>query len=470
MPLSTIIDSSVLDAFLEQQRRSLSLPGLAVAVVANGQIVYQRSLGDAGPGRPMTLQTPLILGSLSKSFTALAIMRLVEQGKLDLGAPIKRYVPWIRFADAGATSRITVRHLLTHTSGISRHAGRVLLGGRGDKTIEQSVRDLRTLKLSRPVGTAFQYSNTNYQILGLVIEMVSGQPFNEYLQQHIFAPLGMEHSAVSEQEALRRGLATGYRWWFGIPRPFDAPYLPDALPAAFIAASVSDMARYALALLHGGALAGGEVLSPKGVADLLRAAVVTPTAGSSYALGWRVETLGGVSVVRHGGEVSNFLAEMVLLPEQHAGVIVLMNCNNGLVPLALPHAPRLASAVARLLLGQPQPTQHMSVRGFYALLDTALVVLSVLQGWSLLRVFRARAARHSDAQEHQWPARRLLASLLDLAVPLAVWRLLPRRADSPWSLLRVYVPDASAWLAAICSVSLLKVLLRLLPSPTRPKR
>src|SRR5579859_4734166 len=234
--LAMSVNTSLLDAFLSDKRRALCLPGLAITIVQYGRIVYQRGLGNAGPSRAMTPQTPMIIGSLSKSFTALAVMQLVEAGKLVLDDPVQYHVPWFCLADADAAASITVRHLLTHTSGISRYAGRALLGGHSGKTIEQSMRGLHNLRLSLPIGT-FQYSNTNYLILGLIVEVVSGQAFGTYVQQHIFGPLGMLNSYIREDSALRGGLASGHRWWFGVPLPYKAPYLEDAVPAAFIASS-----------------------------------------------------------------------------------------------------------------------------------------------------------------------------------------------------------------------------------------
>lgn len=441
------IDLPALDAFLEQKRRALRQPGLAVAIVQDGCVIYQRGLGVAGPKLPMTPQTPLIIGSLSKSFTALAVMQLAERGLLNLDETVKHYVPWFCLANAEAAASITVKHLLTHTSGISRYAGRALLGGRGGRTIEQSVRDLRGLRLSRPVGAAFQYSNTNYLILGLVVEVVSGQPFADYIKEHILAPLGMDHSFTSEDAALRGGLASGYRWWFGMPLPFRAPYLPDAVPAAFIASSAQDMARYALALLGDGTLDGTSVLSPAGVTALHQPQVVTASPGSLYALGWRVEKLCGIPLIRHGGEVSNFLAEMVLMPGLRLGVVVLMNANNGAVPLALGKEISLASGIVRLLLGIPAPRHRLSFLGFYALVNATLAVLSLYQGWSLVRLLRSCRRGRSALG---------LASLVEVVLGVMAAVRIPRQADSPWSLLRVYVPDITAWLAAFFGCSLLK--------------
>jgi CubicO group peptidase (beta-lactamase class C family) len=446
------MNTSALDAFLEKKRGALHLPGLAVAVVQDGRIIYLRGLGLAAPGRTMTPQTPLIIGSLSKSFTALAVMQLTEQGKISLDTPVQQYIPWFRLADAAASASITIKHLLTHTSGISRYDGRVLLAGRGGKTIEQSVRELSTLKLSKPVGAAFQYSNINYLIAGLIVEVVSGQSFAAYLQQHILTPLGMEHSFTCEESARHDGLASGYRWWFGVPIPFRAPYLEDALPAAFIAASVADLARYMLAMLNGGSLDDASILSPAGVAELHNSQV-TISPGSAYGLGWRVEKLGNRTIIRHGGEVANFLAEMVLVPDLRLGVVVLMNASNGLpVQFGLPG--RVASSVVRHLLGMPQPRRRLSFRGFYALINTMLAVLSAYQLWSLVTLLRPSSAQRR---------RRVLgiAALCEVMLAAAGLRAVPRLADSPWSLLKTYVPDITCWLGVFTLGSLLKVALPL---------
>ena len=225
---------SHVEHYVTTTHRQLRIPGLAIAIVQDGKVVYQRSLGEAAPGRPTTPSTPFILGSLSKSFTALAIMQLIEAGKLNLDERVQHSIPWFRLDDSAASSLITVRHLLTHTSGISRFTGRVLLSRRGGKTREQSVRALSKVQLSCPVGSRFEYSNTNYLIAGLLIESASGMSYEEYIQEHIFRPLQMTTSFPSEQQARRHGMAQGYRWWFGRPVPFDAPFLDDALPAAYL--------------------------------------------------------------------------------------------------------------------------------------------------------------------------------------------------------------------------------------------
>jgi CubicO group peptidase (beta-lactamase class C family) len=438
------------ESYLKRVRSDLRLPGLVVAVVHDSQVVYTGGFGFAGAGRPVTPQTPFILGSLSKSFTALAIIQLVEAGKIDLDAPVQRYLPWFRLRDPHASARITIWHLLTHTSGLSRYLGRQLLGRRTSGTREQAVGALRRIKLAHEPGEAFEYCNTNYLILSLIIETVAGESYERYIERHIFEPLGMGHSFTSEEEAMHAGLATGYRWWFGWPRPVHAPYLADALGAAFLISSAEDMARWLLVHLNAGSFNGISVLSPAGTRELHWPQVPTK-AGSMAAMGWRVEQLAGEQIVRHGGEVANYRADMVLVPDRKLGVVVLQNCNNGLV--AQLGLDQVAPGVVRLLLGHAPQKRKITFRNFSVLLRLGIAVVSILHLWSLVRLTR-RPARSGPGNT--------LALIGEVVAPLLViWRI-PKSADSPWSLLRWYVPDLTAWLSAMGAISLAKTALRLM--------
>ena len=456
MNTMTSYDDTLLriEYYVTTTRRQLRIPGLAIAIVQGHETIYQRGLGEAAPGRPVTPATPFILGSLSKSFTALAVMQLVEAGKLDLDGCVQHYIPWFQMHDR-AVSSITIRHVLTHTSGISRYAGRVLLSGRGGKTREQSVRELSKVELSHPIGSHFEYSNTNYLIAGLLIESVSGMPYEDYIQEHIFHPLEMTSSFTLEQEARDHGMAQGYRWWFGKPVPFDAPYLQNALPAAYIIASAADMSRYLTMCLDAG-VSGGSLLSPQGFAEMFRPQVSVPVRNSSYGLGWRIEHIGNEPIVRHGGEVTNFRADMVLVPGQHLGVIVLSNCNNGLI--AQLGLDQIAMNVVRLLLDQPLPHKTLTFRGFYSLVDTLVVVISLVQIGSLVQLLRSLFVHRQPTRIGIGP---FLAQLGDVIGSVVLFWGLPRWADMRWRGLLLYVPDVSRWFVGMVLISLVKSVLRL---------
>src|SRR4051794_6069261 len=153
-------DFAAIDTYIEQQMREQRVPGLALGIVQGDQIVNLKGFGVADPsGRAVTAQTPFMIGSVTKSFTALAIMQLVEQGKVELDAPVQRYLPWFRVADDAASAQITVQHLLHQTSGLSRATGNQFQASHDMRAdvLERQVRSLSTAQLTEPVGTAFQY-------------------------------------------------------------------------------------------------------------------------------------------------------------------------------------------------------------------------------------------------------------------------------------------------------------------------
>jgi CubicO group peptidase (beta-lactamase class C family) len=200
-----------IDTHIERQKDRLNIPGVALAIVEGDKIVHLRGFGQARPGgEEPTPHTPFIIGSLTKSFTALAVMQLVEDGKVELDAPVERYLPWFRVADPQASVQITVRHLLNQTSGLPQLSGLRLLADFDDSpdASERQARALSTLELTRPVGSKFEYSNMNYNLLGLIIEAASGESYEDYIQNHIFAPLQMTHSYTSRPEAKQ----TVWRW------------------------------------------------------------------------------------------------------------------------------------------------------------------------------------------------------------------------------------------------------------------
>ncbi len=213
------IDPAKIDAYVEAAMDRLHIPGAALGIVKGDRTVYLKGYGISGPDQaPVTPQTPFVLGSTSKSFTALAVMQLAEAGKIELDAPVQRYLPYFRTADEAASSQITVRYLLNQTSGFSIYTGRKGMV-EGDKSIEQHIRDLKDTPLIGPAGSAYQYSNVNYNILSGIVQAVSGKPYAQYVSDHIFKPLAMNHSYAAPEQARNDGLATGYQPVFGVMVP-----------------------------------------------------------------------------------------------------------------------------------------------------------------------------------------------------------------------------------------------------------
>jgi CubicO group peptidase (beta-lactamase class C family) len=226
-------DVTNIDTFVRAQVERHGIPGLALAIVEGDQVVHLGGYGRADETeRAVTPQTPFVLASVSKPITALAVMQLVEAGKLELDAPVQRYLPEFRVGDPIASRQITIRHLLQHTSGIPEQGCQ---NSRFEaETLEEFVSRLRTIEPDAPAGARYFYCSGNYNVLGRVIEVVSGQSFASYIEQQVFAPLDMRHSFTTEQAAERAGLGVGYWWLFGIPVPFEYPYDVPQMPSGFL--------------------------------------------------------------------------------------------------------------------------------------------------------------------------------------------------------------------------------------------
>ena len=171
----------------------------------------------------------------------------------------------------------------------------------------------------------FEYTDANYDILGLIVEKVSGQTYGSRIRQRIFAPLGMSHSFTDQTDARQSGLATGHRSWFGFPRPFDAPYSQAAMASSYLISSADDVTHFLISQLNGGTYDAASVLSPAGVTAMHQPAVREGDRDIFYGMGWESRTLAGVPVVRHKGTNANFYADMVLYKEDRWGIVILSN-------------------------------------------------------------------------------------------------------------------------------------------------
>jgi CubicO group peptidase (beta-lactamase class C family) len=340
-PASNSASHDAIDAYVEEQIHRLHIPGASLAIVEGDRIVHLRGFGRARPGGEVpSPQTPFFIGSLTKSFTALAVMQLVEAGKIELDAPVQRYLPWFRVADPQASAQMTVRHLLNQTSGLPLLPSEVALGDFDDSpdATERQVRALSTLKITRPVGSKCEYSNLNYNILGLIVEAASRESYAGYIQKHIFDPLEMRHSYTSKAVAQQDGLAVGYRHWFSLPFPVpDMPVPVGSLPSGQLISCAEDMAHYLVAHLNGGRYGDVQILSSTGIDEMHRGVkeyTMMGMSGGFYGMGWFDIDLGHEKTYSHGGNVPDFSAFMALVPGQKRGLVLLANADPyGLPPI-----------------------------------------------------------------------------------------------------------------------------------------
>jgi CubicO group peptidase (beta-lactamase class C family) len=461
---STANDSIALrsvDRYVIAKMRSAKIPGLAVGIVKGDRVVYLKAFGIADPtGRAVTPQTPFIIGSITKSFTALAVMQLAEAGRIDLDAPVQRYLPWFRLADATASAEITVRQLMTMTSGIPQDYEVQDWTDQDDEALERAVRVLKTVEPTGPPGRTFGYSNSNYETLGMIVQVVSGMSYEEYLKQRIFAPLAMRNSFVSQDEAIRHGMASGYRWWFGIPVAVTLPYNRAELPAGYIIASAEDMTHFVSAELNGGRFAGASVLSPRWMA--LRH--VAPRL-HDYGLGWEFARVNGRELINHDGGTANFQSSLFIDPQAHVGVYIAANIISALDAFSSPSSSSpfdgattrgMAARVLSMVTNQPLPKQGPGHERLTVVFNLLIAVLTAALAVSLARVpMRLRCWAGEPVVSGSELAPRVgIILLLNSALAIALtylWLYVP-----VWRALRKFEPDLGYWLMGVAVLLLVK--------------
>ena len=424
------------DAYLQEQLDSIGLPGAAVVVVRDGEPVHQRAFGRADDsGRPMTAQTPVLLASTSKSLTAIAALQQVEADRLALDEPVQTYLPWFSLRDARA-SAITVRHLLHQSSGLSS-ADSAFEGSdaQSPEALEQGVRGLAGAALEGDPGTAFGYANANFNILGLLVQTVSGRPFGEYMRDHVFGPLGMTHSHTTRAAAEADGMARGYSLWFGsFWRQTEVPAPTTGMPSTTMYASAEDLGRELIALLDRGRVGDGRILLPESV-EAMRTPGVRVDESKQYAMGWFTRALVEASppgtaaddgalplLLEHQGEWGNTHTYTAMVPDSGLGVALVINANDTSAPSRLK---AIDSNILRILHGQdPAPTvvqeDWLQRSGWVVALGLLLAELASL-GLALAVLARRRRPRPAGSRARPWRSLVVLAAAALALDAFLVW-------------------------------------------------
>lgn len=435
-------DFAAIDVYFQDAMKADRVPGATLVIVKGERIVHAANHGEAAPGRPAKSKTPFLLGSMSKAFTALAVMQLVEAGKIDLDAPVTSYLPWFRAGRDVASSRITVRQALNHTTGIPTMAPQ----GRGDApSLRAHVEALRRTEAPGRPGAVHEYASPNYLILGAIVEEVSGLGFALYVQRNIFAPLDMRQSFTDREAAQRAGLAQGHRYWGGFPITGTLSEETGRLPTAAMMASAEDLGHFLIMQLNGGRFRGRTLISPEGIAAMHRGSV--EGGGFQYAMGWRASPIAGAPAVHHGGILPDYRGKMVMLPSHGWGVVVLTN-SASMLPVA-PTSHRVADAVAGALAGGRLPEPGSNFRNMSWVLLAIMAATLLVHVWKVARLPRWKVPAGPKAIRKSW-----LSAITDIAFPVALLIGLPLWLGLSLPQAMRSAPDLVWWLLAICALSL----------------
>jgi D-alanyl-D-alanine carboxypeptidase len=333
------------DKIASQVLARTGVPSASVAVVKDGQIVYEQAYGDArlDPRVASSPQMRYSVGSISKQFTATAILMLAEEGKLSLNDPVARFLPNLTRAN-----EVTIRQILSHTSGYQDYWPQdyvppfMLQTVTADKILDMWARK----PLDFEPGTKWQYSNTNFVIAGLIVEKASGMPLLQFLQQRVFTPLKMESVVNIDQTKLGDTDPTGYmRYALGPLRPAPKEGKGWLFAAGELAMTADDLAKWDIAMIN------QSLLKPASYREMQTEVKLKNGDGTHYGLGIDVFTQDGRRVIEHSGEVSGFTADNIVLPDDKVAVAVLTNQD------AVSAASTISQRIASLFIsGSPGPS------------------------------------------------------------------------------------------------------------------
>lgn len=406
------------------------IPGLAATVVTREATKLEWLSGEDGNGKPVTGDTPFLIGSLAKSMTATVVLQHVDDGALRLNEPVDDHLPWL------VEPSPTVEELLTHTSGYSTADG-LAVAERFDNKAGAIRRAAEDLEHSGTRGE-FEYSDANYLILGALIEELDGKPFGEVLRTDVLEPLGMRDTATTSDAAA--DLPPGHRYWWGSPRSYSPGFDESGTPFGYVASTLADLTRYARAQLG----ANPDVLDPELVRQLHTPRV--DAGDNEYGYGWRVTPSDLGPLTHHTGATPGYFAHVLLGPDGQA-VVILANAYSEA------RAPALAAIAENLLLlldGQ----KPKSVGGDPLLGAMPWVMSAVAVSGLAIAVM---ALRRPTRRGLRWA----LAALA-VAVVGALWWL-PSLFGSDLRVIRIWMPDAAVGLIGALVTWALAAVLLLIP-------
>jgi cyclic peptide transporter len=419
------------------------IPGLSLVILRPEQPDFIEGFGyaDLEKNIPVTRDTLFEIGSCSKSFTALAALKLEAEGLLNLDNPVSKYLPWFYVIYEGEKVEITVRQALHHTTGIPFRSIDLIPMGDEKNALEQTVRNIVGIELDFMPGTQHFYATVNYDIVGLIIAEATKMSYEEYMEKHLFQPLGLSSTTVGmarvAPEASEKK-ATGYKVSFFDPRPYDAPSYRGNSPAGYIVTSAKDVARWLKLQLQ----LVENPLTPVIQKSHQRDELVPPNrfTMSSYTMGWQV-SLSGNGEISHPGANPNYTAYMAFRPKEKIGVAVLANSNSNYTDF-------IGQSVMGMLHGKEMDDRFIPTGGFSGI-DNTFSVLSIILGiilgitglyilYMLIELFTGRRG----FERFSWlKLVKIVGVILFIAPFLFGIYLIPRViANVSWDFARVWAP------------------------------
>lgn len=424
-----------------------NIPGVSVSVMKGGEAVYSKGFGysDVKQKKRVTPSTLFELGSTSKAFTGLGLLKLAEKGQVQLSDPIEKYIPGLSFVYKGnyqgrkinEEAQITLEQLLHHTSGIPTNSIGDIPVATEDDALEKVIMKLKGAHLESYPGERFSYATINYDILGLVIQRVSGKSYETYMTDEVLHPLGMNQTFLFREDAKKYDMSKGYKRGYLKSIEYEAPVYRGNTPAGYVITNGEDMLRWLSTHLNPSQL-GTELESVIRKSHIPNRLVPPSGDGSSYAAGWYVHQKGGGEIT-HEGSNPNYYSYIVFRPEEQLGIAVLANMNSS-------YTYAIGHGILNTLLGV---NQKEDVKDTFTSLDNLSVAVQaaalpfiLVTLYSFVKVLfqcltGKRKQKHGNRAWYYILILTVITGLLAFCmnkVPEVIY------GDFPWSFVRVWAP------------------------------
>jgi len=434
-----------IDAYVTKTMKANHIKGAAVAIANNDEVFYARGFGERSDGRAIDGSALFPIASLSKSFTALAILQLAEKGLIDLDAPYASYFPELSPKDE-RVREITIRHLLNQTSGLNDKVNPDMTRSPQYASLQQINRSLDTVKLAHDPGTSYSYHNPNYEYLALLVEQISGQPFADYLASHIFKPLGMNQTFnVSSTQQINENSAIPRGHYLVLGRPFaqaEPSWFIDG-PAGIVS-TAEDMAKWMLAQYS------GDLLTPKLMEQYHQAGQISP-----YGMGWLAgDDEQGGQTISHSGIFWTYKAEETIYLDQKLGIAMMFN--SGLN--AFINYSAFIDGIAKIIHGEEPGASMLNSRN----VEIAMVLLTMATiFWGIYRLIRMGKSKKGITTG------RLVFSTVGRIIPILILLFLSPLATFigagrvlPWHGLWTTMSSVIIWLAVLSLINIANLVFR----------
>ncbi len=317
-----------IEAKVDARRKELGIPGMSLVIVKDGQVIFMKGLGykDFENKVAVTPDTQFAIGSATKAFTALSVLMTQDEGKLSLEDSPKKLLPYFKMYDPETDKNITIRDLMCHSSGLNRTDLAMITGKLNrSELIQVAAQAKPTAKLREK----FQYQNIMFAAAGELVTQAQKMPWEKFVPERIFAPLGMTNSNMSiKQMEKAKDFSLGYDYNFDTKETQKRPFreIGQVAPAGSINSSARDMAEWIKFVMNGGMANGKRLVSEKGYDEWLKTQMkMNPTGTVNYGLGWMLRMWNGLKVVEHGGNIDGFNSLVAMIPEKKLGFVMLTN-------------------------------------------------------------------------------------------------------------------------------------------------